>query len=89
MATFLAGETVICSITVKNSSGALVNPATSMQITILQGTLVILATTSMTNDGTGLYHYDYTPSSAGTYDLTYIATDSGRVSKLKEQVLVA
>lgn len=81
--TFNIGETVICSITVKDSTGALANPATSMsiQITGYQGT-VIQAYAAMTNDSTGAYHYDFDTASkqATDYIVYYKAVDGTRTS---------
>ena len=84
--TFTIGETVICSITVKDASGALQDPATSMKITVDQikpsYTANKLAITDMAKDSTGTYHYDVSTSafSQGTYKVIYTATDGTRVT---------
>lgn len=86
MDTFDVGETIICSVQVKNSVGTLIDPATSMKVGIDQISPsfanVIAISTDMTKDGTGLYHYDYDSSSAakGTYKVTYKAIDGSRVT---------
>jgi uncharacterized protein YfaS (alpha-2-macroglobulin family) len=83
---FEAGETVICSITVVDSSGNLQDVATSMTITITNpaGSAVVSAI-AMTNDGTGLYHYDYqTGTSLGIYNVKYIATDGSRITMSRD-----
>ena len=84
MASFIRGETVICSVQVKNSSGVLTDPSTSMKITITNNINGIeVNDQTMTKDDTGLYHYDWTSSAAnlkGTYCVYYKATDGSRVS---------
>ncbi|MCK9524504.1 MAG: hypothetical protein M0R49_01060 [Limnochordia bacterium] len=84
MDTFDIGETVIASITVKNSSDTLVDPATSMKIEVIgPNTYVpVLAATAMTKDSTGTYHYDIQTSgyTKGTYTIHYISTDSTRIT---------
>ena len=84
---YQTGGTVICSITVKNSSGTLINPATSMNIKIDQLIPQFtskVTSTAMTNDSTGTYHYDcqtagYLP---GKFAVTYTATDGSRITTL-------
>ena len=84
MDTFQRGETVICSLQVKNSAGTLVNPDTSTKVTITDpnGSAVV-GGTAMTNDSTGNYHYDYTSGGAatlGVYSAKFEAIDSGRTT---------
>ena len=88
MARFEIGETVICSIEIRNAAGVLVNPATSIKITIENpdGTKVV-NDVAMTNDGVGLDHYDYTSAvtvQVGTYTVWYIAIDGTRTTKQKD-----
>lgn len=88
MAQFDSGETIVCSITVKDSAAALQDPATSMNIIIkhIGSNGVILSTpitsTAMTKDSTGTYHYDAATSSlaVGTYRVIYTATDGTRIT---------
>ncbi len=82
---FQKGETVICSITVKDSDDSLKNVATSMNIAIDQiGPQYSnqVSSTSMTNDGTGKYHHDCATSSmtVGIYKVIYTATDETRIT---------
>ena len=87
---FQRTETIIIEAEVYDDGGDLVDPATSMHITITDpaGTRVIPvaappATQSMVNDSVGMYHYDYTPGAAailGWYRVHIVATDSTRVS---------
>ena len=82
MATFQIGETVICSITVKNDAGVLTDPASSMKITITdpRGNTVV-ASQDMVKDSTGMYHYDYLVASAiRKYTVIYTATDGSRIT---------
>ncbi len=85
--TFDLGETVVCSITVKDADGALQNAATSMSIVIDRLSpnyaASVVASTAMTNDDTGLYHYDFSTSSAnaGLYRINYTAVDGTRTTK--------
>ena len=84
MARFQNPETIICSITVtRTDTGAATNPSTSMIISIFNpGGAAVVSAQAMTNDGAGLYHYDYTPSSPtpGTYHIRYTATNGSRVT---------
>ncbi len=90
--TFQKGGTIICSVEVSNSTGALVDPNsdyTHMKITIKDdsgGTMV--DNTAMTRDSTGLYHYDFQTNSAsikrGTFFVQYDATDGTRISSVKD-----
>ena len=86
MASFEIGETVICSITVRDSTGSLQDAATTMSIVIdkiAPSYESVLASTGMTNDDTGLYHYDFASASktAGNYRVTYVAVDGTRTTK--------
>ncbi len=82
--TFQKGETVICSITVKDAGGELQNAATSMKIEVYLKAPYssFLAATSMDNDSTGTYHYDVNTSTftGGTYKIIYTAVDGTRTS---------
>lgn len=88
MANFNLGETVICSCVVKDSTGTLKDPATSMKIEIDKvtsaGTVmqIVIAETAMTKDSTGTYHYDFTAttSGVGNYRAKYVATDGTRIT---------
>ena len=89
MASFRIAETVVCSITVTTtSSGALTNPATSMNITITDPSGVkVVDAQAMTNNSTGKYSYDYTSlgtAISGKYVVVYTATDGTRVSKTND-----
>ncbi len=91
MATFDLGETVICSITVRDSANALQDPITSMKIVIDKikpnSQTDVVASTNMTDDaGDGAYHYDFqtATASAGDYRITYTATDSTRITIQKD-----
>ena len=79
---FIAGETAICSCTVRNSSGTLVNPGTSMTITISRSGVVLVDNQAMINDSVWQYHYDYdtTAKPVAVYDVLYKAVDSSRIS---------
>ena len=84
---FQKGETIICSITVKDGA-TLTDPATSMNISIYdpQGGINI-SSTAMTKDSTGTYHYDYATASLtlmGVYSVVYTATDGTRITIEKE-----
>ena len=85
MATFQRGETIVCSITVKDSDGTLTSPATSTKITITdkQG-IAVVDNQAMTNtgDATGYFHYDYGTTTAlrGDYKVRYTATDGTRIT---------
>jgi len=84
------GEVVICSITVKNSSGTLTDPATSMNIVIDRKSpnyeANIVSSTAMTKDSTGTYHYDFATASkeVGTHEVIFTATDGTRITIEKD-----
>ena len=88
--TFQIGETVICSLTVKDGDGNLADPTTSMKITITDnqnGTEI--DNVAMVKDSTGLYHYDWQTSTItveGIYYIIYKATDGTRISVAKDSV---
>jgi uncharacterized protein YfaS (alpha-2-macroglobulin family) len=82
--TFQRAEAVICSITVKDTSDVLRDPATSMKIDITGPTgASVVAAAAMTKDSTGTYHYDYVPAAGaafGIYKIKYTATDGTRLT---------
>ncbi len=89
MANYNQGSTLICSIVVRDSAGDLKNPGTSMQININRlspSFAAVVALTGMTNDSTGMYHYDFDTSSAqvGSYEVYYTATDDSRITKARD-----
>lgn len=80
---FDIGETVICSVEVKNDAGTLVDPATSMKITITdKNKAVVVNAVTMTKDSTGKYHYDCQTTGYidGKYEVSYKATDGTRIT---------
>ena len=88
---FDIGETVICSAVVTTAAGVPTSPATSMTIAIHneQGTEII-APIAMTNDSTGVYHYDFASSGkkSGVYLITYTATDGTRITISKDKFIL-
>lgn len=83
MAQFDIGETVICSVEVRDATGALKDPVTSMKITITDKRDAIkVNAVDMVPDSTGKYHYDC--QTAGYLDgncvVKYIATDGTRIT---------
>lgn len=91
---FQVGETVICSITVKDATGTLQDPIDSMKIEVNQITpnyAVKVASTGMTDDtGVGAYHYDCQTAgySAGLYEIIYTADDGTRITVQKDTFVV-
>ena len=84
MRTYFQGETARLEIKCR-VGGVLVN-ADSAKLTIENpvGTVLVPETTDMVNDGTGLYHYDYTlPSDAmiGFYKWHPIFTGGTTITK--------
>ena len=87
------GEHVICWRYVKNDSGTLVDPATSMNIAINRlspnAETNIVSSVAMTKTGgvTGTYHYDFASASKepGIYEAVETATDGARITIFKEQ----
>ena len=92
MAKHYPGETVICSLEVKDSAGAYQDPATSMNIVIANPAgATAVTSTAMTKDAVGKYHYDYTSPAAATlgkYIITYTATDGTRVTIEKDNFVL-
>lgn len=88
--TFQMGETVICSVTVKDSDGNLADPSTSMKITITDNRNGLeVDDQDMTKDSTGQYHYDWQTAGVdltGVYDISFKATDGTRISIAKTSV---
>lgn len=88
MAMFQQGETVVCSLVVRDSAGNLHDPLTSTQIKITDGRGIdVVPDTDMLNDGVGLFHYDFTATTAhqiGRYRLRYTTVDTGRTTIVDE-----
>ena len=87
MADFDIGETVICSVEVKDDAGAYKDPATSMKITITDKNYVVKVNNAdMTKDAVGKYHYDCQTAGYidGKYEVAYKATDGTRITILKD-----
>lgn len=90
---FQRTETIICSIVITTAAGVATNPDTNIHIGIKNpvGTAVVAATTDMTNDSTGHYHYDYTPAAGtvlGEYEITYTLTNAGRTTISKDSFIL-
>ena len=83
MAMYQRGETVICALTIMKA-GALHDPLTSTQITIMDGRGAVLVNLAdMVNDSTGQFHYDFASAvahSAGRYRARFTTIDSGRTT---------
>jgi len=80
---FDIGETVICSIEIKDDNGEYKDPATSMKITITDKHKNIkVDNVAMTPDDVGKYHYDCQTAGYldGKYEVKYIATDGSRIT---------
>ena len=82
------GETIVCSITVKDGD-TLTSPATSMKIVvdrIYPAFNNVVSSTAMVEDSTGTYHYDYQSSGddTGGYLVTYTAIDGTKISIEKD-----
>lgn len=81
---FDIGETVICSVVVKDADGNGQDPVTSMKITIRDSKRTVhVDGVAMTPDtGDGVYHYDFASAGVrpGTYTIKYVATDGPRIT---------
>jgi len=85
------GETVICSITVKDSNGIPKDPDTSVLVTIkdpLENKVV--ENQEMNNSSLGNYYYDFQTSNCvgGRYFITYKIKDGTRTSIEKDEFLL-
>ena len=92
MADFDIGETVICSVEVKDDAGAYKDPATSMTITITDKNYVVKVNAiDMTKDAVGKYHYDCQTAGYidGKYLVEYKATDGIRITIEKESFILS
>ena len=90
MAIFQVGETVICTIEVRDDTHALRDCATSMNIEIemmLHTPEIIIISSVMIRDGNGKYHYDFDSASkaVGDYVAKYTATDGARITIEKDK----
>lgn len=87
---FDVGETVICSVVIRDDNGDLQNPATSTKIEINQlspSFASIISSTAMSEDSTGKWHYDFASSGKdrGGYEAVYTATDGTRITIEKDK----
>lgn len=62
------GETVVISCEIKDESGEYTSPD-EVLVTILRNSTTLVAETSMTEDATGKFHYDYLTTLAGRHDI--------------------
>lgn len=93
VASFNIGETVICWQNVKKDNGEYIDPATSMEIEIIQikpHRQIVISVTAMTKDDVGKYHYDFQSDGAsiGGYEAKYIATDGTRITIQKQSFVL-
>ena len=91
MANFDIGETLICSIEIKDDAGAYKDPATSMKITVTDKTNTKKVNdVAMTKDSTGIYHYDCQTTGYidGEYEVKYVATDGTRITIEKQSFIL-
>ena len=88
MAVLNQGETIVCSVEVRDENNVLKDPVTSMKVRISDpSTAEVVAETAMTKDSTGKYHYDYQCAAnalLGTYKVIFTATDGLRITINKE-----
>ena len=86
MKVFDIGETVICSIEIRDSGGVLKDPAISVRVEgYNKNRDGVVASTQMTQDATGKYHYDLATANIpeGLYTLKCTAIDGSRITILK------
>jgi len=81
---FHPGETAICKATITDEDGKLVDPSTSMTVTITDNRNGIeVNDQDMVKDSVGQYHYDWNTSTdalSGKYRVFYKAVDGTRVA---------
>jgi len=86
MQTFQIGETVVVTHTVQRKVAGVwtdYNPSTSVNIVVYDPSgAVSVSSTSMTNDATGEYHYDFQSSgkTAGVWKARITDTDGARIT---------
>ena len=91
MKTFQLGETVICSLEIKNTAGNYVVPDTSVTISIwlLNDSIRIVNDAAMTPDAVGKYHYDYTATGTiGRHAIRFKAVDAGRTTIKEDEFIL-
>ena len=87
------GETVVLSESIRDSAGALHSPSVSITVTVTSPTgEVVVNALAMTEDSTGLYHYDYAlaaDAAYGTYNVLCTMVDGSPArTTLKESAFV-
>ena len=91
---FVTGETIDFRIEIRNKEGVLVNPTTSITISIWDSanSLKINVFAMTQDDGlTGKYHYYYTTPATGPtgeWRVTYTATSGSYVTKKRDRFAV-
>lgn len=87
MRDFMREETVEVYVEVRNQADTLVDPDTSITVTILDSANTeIVAATGMTKDDTGKYVYYYTIGAAvaiGWWTALVIVTDGTKVTRIR------
>lgn len=73
---YIVGQTIPIKCTYRNDSGTLTEPGTPVTITINQpdGTTDVDAE-NCTQESTGIYYYNYTPSVAGRHWFQFATSD--------------
>lgn len=94
MAQYNRGETIIISAEVATAAGVLTDPTTSITVSIRDCLKTLMVDdVAMLNDGTGLYHYDYTVPANGNLGIWNIwvkAVNGTRVTvELTEAEIIA
>lgn len=79
------GDVKRCQCTFTNLAGTATNP-TTVALTIREpdGVETAVAQGSMTNSGTGVWHYDYTISKAGRHVERWVGTGTVAVAEAAE-----
>lgn len=68
------GETAVISCEIKDEDGDYTSPDGGVVITIVSDNTTLVSETTMTLDGTGLYHYDYLTTQTGRHYIFIKAT---------------
>lgn len=73
MTTYAIGSVARLTTTIRDVTGALITPS-SVQLTIQLPDGTTAGPFTPTNDSTGIYHYDYTPATAGQHIARWVTT---------------
>lgn len=92
MTDYIRGDTIRLKATFTNWAGTPTDPdGSSISLKIYDSAERVILTVahgSITKDGTGVYHYDYTTTADGKYTFEYSATVGGETELARKEFFV-